>query len=273
MATNRFFLYLDVLGFTELVKQGNERVISDLYEVIASLNANKHDAFKVVVFSDTIIVYNVNGGDSPEDAGYLIMFLCEFVKDLMHRLTGREIYFRAIITYGDFTHYELNGIPCFFGNALVDAYNSERELKAIGLFIDKRISQYCHIFKHRSFNDNYNFVYVTQALDEIELWGSNGYPLPADLIESTDSQWFIYPELVHLAKMRAGLLNAGYPESVKTKYLTSWEMYCRHYPNLTSQLARSDNDVQSIAPTVDWQQVVERYPEDCSYAIKSRVEF
>lgn len=145
MITNRFFLYLDILGFTHPVKQGNGRVISDLYEVIASLNANNHDAFKVVVFSDTVVVYNVNGGDTSEDASYLIMFLCEFAQDLLHRLTNRDIYFRAVITYGDFTHYELNGIPCFFGNALIEAYNSEKELKAIGLFIHKKISQYCDL--------------------------------------------------------------------------------------------------------------------------------
>lgn len=273
MTNNRFSLYLDVLGFTELVKKGEGQMISDLYEVVASLNANRHDAFKVVVFSDTMIVYSVNGGDTPEDASYLIMFLCEFAKELMHRLTGREIYFRAVITYGDFMHYELNGIPCFFGNALVNAHSSEKELKAIGLFIDKRISRHCDIFKYRHFNGNYDFVYLTQALDEIELWGSDGYPLTADVIESTDSKWYIYPELLHLAKMHAGSLNTGFPESVRAKYFTSWGMYCHHYPNLTNQLTRSNNDVQSIAPTVDWQPVIERYPEDFSHAIESRVEF
>lgn len=273
MKNNRFFLYLDILGFTDLVTQGDGKVISDLYEVIASLNANKHDAFKVVVFSDTVIVYNVNEGDSPSDARYLVMFLCEFVKDLMHRLTGREIYFRAVITYGDFTHYELNGIPCFFGNALVNAYNAEKELKAIGLFIHKRIAEYCHIFKYRSFNENYAFVFVTQALDDIELWGSDGYPLPADLIESTDSQWFIYPEFLHLAKMRAGSMNNAFSESVRAKYLASWNMYCHHYPNLTGELIRSDNFIQSIAPSVDWQSVIEKHPENYSHAIKSRVKF
>jgi hypothetical protein len=137
MSADRYFLYLDILGFTDLVKKRSDRVIHDLYEVIASVNANKHDAFKVVVFSDTVVVYNVNGGDTPRDSSYLIMFMCEFIKDLMHRLTGRGIYFRALITKGDFTHYELNGMPCFFGNALVDAYYAEKELKAIGLFMHK----------------------------------------------------------------------------------------------------------------------------------------
>ena len=273
MATNRYFLYLDILGFADLVRQQSERKIEDLYEVIASLNANRHGAFKLVVFSDTVVVYNVNGGDTPKDSRYLIMFLCEFVKDLMHRLTGRGIYFRAVITYGDFTHYELNGIPCFFGSALVDAYNAEKELKAVGLFIHKRISSHCDIFKYRKFNENYNFVYVTQALDEIDLWGSDGYPVPADLIWSTDSQWEIYPEISHLASMLAGSRNSAYPEGVRAKYASSWDMYCAQYPNITKQLVDNGNDVCSIAPTIDWQPVMDRHPEDCGYAIETRVEF
>ncbi|MDC9589768.1 hypothetical protein PSI23_10775 [Xenorhabdus sp. XENO-10] len=227
----RFFLYLDILGFTELVRQGSEK-IDDLYEVIASLNAHEHYAFKVIVFSDTVVVYNVNGGDTPADAMYLIMFMCEFVKDLMHRLMEREVYFRAVITYGDFTHYEINGIPCFYGNALIDAYNSEKELKAIGLFIDKNISHYCNIFKYREFNDNYNFVYVTQSLDEVEAYGSGGFPIHSELIECTDSKWFILPEIQHINSMYIGSKNNNYPESVRKKYASSWDMYCKHYPHL-----------------------------------------
>jgi hypothetical protein len=273
MTTKRYFLYLDILGFTDLVKKNDGKSITDLYEVIASLNVHRHSAFKVVVFSDTVVVYNVNGGDTPRDSSYLIMFLCEFVKDLMHRLTGRGIYFRSVITYGDFTHYELNGIPCFFGNALVDAYNSEKELKAIGLFIHKEISHHSDIFKYREFNENYNFVYVTQALEEIELWGINGFPLAKDFIESTGSEWEIFPEISHLASMQAGSLNLELSESVRNKYIASWEKYCLQYPNLTRQLIVSQNDIFSIAPSVDWKPVTERYPEDYSHAIETKVEF
>ncbi|EJT3522312.1 hypothetical protein ACXLPV_004798 [Vibrio parahaemolyticus] len=268
---NKFFLYLDILGFTELVKNESAR-IHDLYEVIASLNAHSHDAFKVVVFSDTVVVYNVNGGDTHADAKYLVMFMCEFVKDLMHRLMGRGIYFRAVITHGDFTHYELNGIPCFFGNALVDAYNSEKQLKAIGLFIDKKINKYCSIFNFKEYNDNFDFVYVTQALDEIECWGRSGYPLPADMIECTDSKWFLAPELDHVLSMLQGANDLTLPEPVRLKYKASWDMYCKHYPNITGELAKSKN-ITSISPNVGWQEVFDRHPEDCSYAIKSRKEF
>lgn len=273
MAKERYFLYLDILGFTELVKRRNGNAIADLYEVIASLNANRHDAFKVVVFSDTVVVYNVNGGDIPEDASYLVMFLCEFVKDLMHRLTGRDIYFRAVITYGDFTHYELNGIPCFFGNALVEAHASEKQLKAIGLFIRNDIAQHCDIFRHRMFNETYNFVYVTQSLSEPNAFGEDGYPIPSELIWASEAQWEIYPELSHVARMLAGSQDSSLAPDVRAKYASSWEMYCAEYPNITGQLIKSGNDVFSIAPDVDWQPVVERHPEECGYAIKSRVEF
>ena len=273
MATDRYFLYLDILGFSQLVNDKNRRTINDLYEVIASLNVNNHDAFKVVVFSDTVVVYNVNGGETKQDAQYLIMYMCEFVKDLMHRLTGRGIFYRAVITHGDFTHYELNGIPCFFGNALVDAYNSEKELKAVGLFIHKDISKYCKIFKYKSFNENYNFVYVTQALDELEEYGSDGYPVPAGLIEDTDAKWFIVPELNHVSDMYIGSVNPEYPESVKDKYKASWDMYCKQYPKLTAQLLSTDQDITSVSPTVTWGEVLDRFPENYSYAIKTRIEF
>lgn len=264
----RYFLYLDILGFTDLVRQGSDK-IDDLYEVIASLNAHKHDAFKVIVFSDTVVVYNVDGGYTSADAKYLIMFLCEFVKDLMHRLTGRNVYFRAVITHGDFTHYELNGMPCFYGNALVDAYNSEKELKAIGLFIDKKISKYCHIFEFDEYNDNYDFVYVTQALDEAESYCSHELPVEAELINMTDSKWFILPEITHVNEMYLGSVNVNYPEAVRSKYASSWEIYCKRYPFLTGHLLSSGNDVTAISPGVEWGEVFERYPEDCKYAIES----
>ncbi|EFN4619269.1 hypothetical protein JKL13_000234 [Escherichia coli] len=265
----RFFLYLDILGFTDLVRQGSAR-IDDLYEVIASLNAHSHDAFKVIVFSDTVVVYNVNGGDTPADAKYLVMFLCEFVKDLMHRLTGRNVYFRAVITHGDFTHYEINGVPCFYGNALVDAYNSEKELKAIGLFIDKKISKYCNIFKFEEYNENYDFVYVTQSLYEPE---SYQLPVSAQFIEQTDSKWFIYPEIMHVNDMYLGSVNDNYPDSVRIKYAASWEMYRKHYPKLTSYLLSSGNDVTAISPGVGWGEVIKRFPESCKYAIKTVVTY
>ncbi|MDQ7058867.1 MAG: hypothetical protein Q9N62_10800 [Ghiorsea sp.] len=123
---NRLLLYIDILGFSELVSSSPD-TIDDLYEVIASLNAHNHDAFKCVIFSDTILVYNIDGGNHPADISYLIMFICEFSKDLLHRLTNRNVVFRAVISSGYFRHYQLNDVPCFYGTALTKAYYSEKK--------------------------------------------------------------------------------------------------------------------------------------------------
>jgi hypothetical protein len=110
-------------------------------------------------------------------------------------------------------------------------------------------------------------------LEEIESWGSGGYPIPAELIEDTDAKWFIYPELFHVSQMYLGSVHPEYSQPVKDKYAASWGMYSKHYPRLTAQLIASKQDLTSICPTADWAPVIERHPEDCSYAIKTRVEF
>lgn len=268
---DKFLLYIDVLGFANLVK---ERVyeIDDLYEVIASLHVHNHPAFKVVVFSDTILVYNLDGGDSPLDSSYLLMFLCEFAKDIMHRLTKKGIYFRAIVTKGGFTHYVLNEVPCFFGQALIDAYNSEKEIKAIGLFLDKRIEKFCDIFKYTSFNKDFNFVYMTQALDKLELYGRDGFPINNELIEHTEEIWMIVPELIYIKEIYS-LSNSDYPDLIKVKYEATWAMYQKQYPKITKFLIDSDLDISSFSPKADWQAVISRYPSDYRWAIKSKQEF
>src|SRR5438132_9254972 len=128
---DRYLLYIDILGFSELVATGDPR-INDLYEVIASLNVHQHPSFRAIIFSDTILVYNVEGSDTRSDRNYLVMYLCEFAQDLQHRLTKKDIFFRAVLVRGDFHHYELNGIPCFFEKSLVNAHKSEKKLEAIG---------------------------------------------------------------------------------------------------------------------------------------------
>src|SRR5271169_2114681 len=100
-----------------------------------SLHVHTHPSFRAIVFSDTILVYNTEGQDAAFDRHYLVMYLCEFAHDLQQRLTEKDIFFRAVLVKGAFHHYELNGIPCFFGEALIRAYLSERTIKAIGLFM------------------------------------------------------------------------------------------------------------------------------------------
>ena len=97
----KYLLYIDILGFADLVKNDKEKV-RKLYQVINSLNVHTHKAFSTLVFSDTILVYNKDDPNSPDDHRYISMYSIEFAQDLCYSLIGQDIYFRAIIDYDEF---------------------------------------------------------------------------------------------------------------------------------------------------------------------------
>jgi hypothetical protein len=267
----RFLLYIDILGFSDLVAKDVTK-IDDLYEVVASLHAHDHDAFKCVIFSDTMLVYNLNFIGGHRETEYYLMFMCEFARDLLHRLTKRGIFFRAVITQGDFRHYELNSMPCFFGTALIRAYKAEKKIKAIGLFLEKSLRKYCDIFPKRRFNSEFDFVYITQALDDLENACGGSFPFDAWYLEETDLIWMVTPELLHLVDLYANE-SCLLPESVKRKYRTTIKLYEHRYPAITTFLKQHEFDITKLSPKADWQKVLERHPESMSWAIKSRDEF
>ena len=269
--SDRYLLYIDILGFTDLVQEGTLR-IDDLYEVVASLNVHNHDAFKAVVFSDTILVYNTDQARSRYDHEYLVMFLCEFAQDLLNRLVRRNIYFRAVLVEGEFNHYELNGIPCFYGAALVNAYNSEKNIKAMGLLISKNVDRYNNIFSTSEFDEDFNFVFVTQSMQRVERDFQGGFPAEAWLFEDTDEIWHIVPEALYVQSLHTNA-NSALPEQVKEKYRRSLTYYMEEYPKTMGFLLKNNFDVSAMSPKADWKAVLERYPENYSWAIKSKNEF
>ena len=269
---DRFLLYIDILGFSNLVSEKNFRV-HDLYEIIVSLNAHHHDAFKAVVFSDTILIYNNVDAISQYDNKVITMFLCEFARDLLHRLTGKGIFFRAIITKGEFTHYELNDIPCFFGQSLVSAYADEKKIKAIGLFMHKSVKQFNQIFSTCAFNQDYDFVFLTQAIQELEEYKE--YPIDWASMVDTDLIWHLYPELDHISSLFEQSQNKEIDLNVVEKSLTTYKLYECEYPNAVAFFKASNWDYRKFCVTAmaEWQKLDERYPEDYSHAVKSRKYF
>jgi len=109
----KFLLYIDILGFSDLIN--SEKGTRDLYKIIDSLNVHSHDVFQTIVFSDTIVVYNKEPVEDRKTAEYVVCYATEFAEDLHYRLIGKNIYFRAMLTYGEFEHYTLRNIECFFG--------------------------------------------------------------------------------------------------------------------------------------------------------------
>jgi len=268
---DRYLLYVDILGFTALVEKDVSK-IDELYQIVASLNAHRHSAFRAIVFSDTILVYNVDGGHTPQDRNYLVMFLCEFAQDLQHRLTSRDIFFRAVLVRGEFKHYALNSVPCFFGPALIEAYRNEKSIQAIGLFIHRSIAGDSDIFRTTPFNADYHFAFITQHMTTVEEDYGGEFPLNKWLIEETELIHHLVPELLYLRQLYQGM-NVHTDERVRQKYTNTWQLFSKQYPKTVEHLVSNKFDWESISPGAFWKEIVSKFPEDYSWAIRRRVDY
>src|SRR4051812_49096729 len=119
MASEKYLLYIDMLGFSSLVRKRG--AVKRLYRTIDKLNVHRHDAFKTIAFSDTLLVYNNVSPRSAHDRRHLIMYLCEFAQDLYYRLIGPELQFSAYLTKGKFRINEFKKLRAFYGTALINA--------------------------------------------------------------------------------------------------------------------------------------------------------
>jgi hypothetical protein len=267
----RYLLYIDILGFSELV-QGRTKKIADLYEVIASLNVHSHPSFRAIVFSDTILVYNVHAPNTSHDRSYLVMYLCEFAQDLQHRLTGKDIFFRAALVNGDFNHYELNGIPCFFGKALVGAYRAEKQIQAVGLFMENNIVVDSNIFPSMRFNDQFSFVFITQALTRLEEYYGGEFPTKAWLFDSTDETYLVAPEVLYLKKLSH--FATRHPiAKVRKKHKTTLGILKKRYPQTIRFLEKHNFNPRKLAPGAEWGKALAQWPQDFGWAVKVRKEY
>jgi hypothetical protein len=89
-------------------------------------------------------------------------------------------------------------MPCFFGNALIDAYTSEKQIPAIGLFMDRSLVRESDIFDTVPFKNKYHFVFIMQALNEIEDLHGGSFPIDRLSLEGTDLIYRLVPEVLYL---------------------------------------------------------------------------
>ncbi|MEZ5399206.1 MAG: hypothetical protein R2729_06015 [Bryobacteraceae bacterium] len=254
-AEERFLLYIDILNFSNLVAQKGK--VEEVYEIINRLNVHRHDVFTTIIFSDTILVYNKSNARSLEDVRYMVMFLCEFAQDLFYRLIGRDVYFRAYITCGDFAHYPMENIKdVFYGEALIEAYRAEKSIQAMGLFMSNLVAPYSDIFKTARFNRSCRFVYIMQTLERYSARKEN-YPLdPINLVE-TDAIWLLAYDIRYLETIYRHKNNAALPARVRKKYETTWRLLMRRHRGLMSTLEESAFDPRAIS-ACDWTEPLAR---------------
>ena len=251
---DHYLLYIDVLGFADLVEKQPERV-EDLFQIVASLNVHDHPSFSAVVFSDTILVHNILPPSSDHDREYFVMFQCEFFQDLLQRLAGRDISLRAVLTYGPFEHYLLNGIHYFYGTALNRAYHADKSLPLTGLVMDSHCLSFSKVFSTRPFGD-WHYVFVTQALDEWEDTYGGMTPLPWIVIHDTDLGWQLGPWIEVIA-CSARHAKEHHDPSVRSKHSMTLELYRNRYPQCFRTLEPANFQMEAVNRAFPWPKVRE----------------
>jgi len=262
---NKYLLYLDILGFSELVATDPTRV-DVVYKIIDTLNVHSHYAFKTIVFSDTILVYNEVDPVKPYDHQYVVMYSIEFAQDLLYRFVGRDLYFRGSLSFGPFKHYKLENIECFYGHGFTDAYNGEKEIPATGLFVHASASKYNKTFPVAKFSRDYSFAYLNRSLDSLfnryGRYSDGNFPIEnAVLFENQDYPWYIAKDIVMLKDMHAKMI--GHPDpQVRAKFLATWQLYRQRYPEFLAALEATKFSFDTICPGYDWSEAEKRVYED-----------
>ena len=221
------------------------------------------------MFSDTIVVYNTADLISAHDHEYTVMYLCEFAQDLLNRLIGHNVTFRAVLIHGSFEHYYLNRVPCFFGSALIDAYDAEKAIKATGLFMHSSCQAHNRIFPTTAFDDTWSFVYLTQQMSELEDTYGGELPLPAIVVIDTDMGWFLGPEVLHL-KFVYEQARTHTNQYVRAKYEKTWFFYAQRYPRSIQRLVAANFALSVVSPAFPWERLLDRTPEYYSWASRRR---
>ena len=224
MTDLKYLLYIDILGFADLVKTDYNK-IRLLFKKIDELNVHRHNAFQTIVFSDTILIINKQAPKNSDNHEYLVMYACEFAQDLMFRCIDLEIQFRAILTYGEFYYEKLENIEAYHGKALVDAYYKEKDINCLGLFIDKSILQYNVIFKTIQFDKDLHFVFLTQNLERLCCFYDAAHlPIDPFFIEQAGEFPYLKDEVKILETLRKNI-DTQIDSKVRGKYwlrFTNW---------------------------------------------------
>lgn len=264
------FLYLDILGFSELVKE--EGRIPCLFEIIDTARIHNDSNFKVIVFSDTLIAYNKYCDLEAKSKEIELMYLIEFAQDIFLKLIGKDIFFRAVITEGEFVYKQLKNIESYYGQALVDTYNAEKMLSGTGLFLNRELTEYNKIFRYKKFSKDFDFIFLTDFCSKLTPWlnrnvdGGNvkpdfkEFPLSKEYMElHQDLTISLYPELIHFKNVYYYMNNHENPK-IREKYLTTWNMYEQAYPSLIRSLLDYNLSPEGIAE-IDWSEAQKRYEQ------------
>jgi len=257
------FLYLDILGFRQLINEPKK--IEWLYKALDASRIHNDRNYRTIVFSDTLLAYNSADYTSSKKEAYKsveLMFLIELVQELANRLVGSGITFRAIITEGEFEHSNFSNFEAYYGNALVNAYDSEKSIVGTGLYLDKKLKQFNRVFTTRSFSPEYDFVYILTNLLELSGYIEDGeylsqtFPIPSESVTLQGVESYVYTDIRHLQQIYTGTQHQI--PTVRAKYLATWDMYEKQMLDITTTL-KNNNFVPESLIDLNWNPIANEF--------------
>jgi len=132
----RYLLFLDILGFSELVEtKGAEEIYAVIDSALKAFGRweELNGLFKTIYFSDTFLFYQEPKGYG--DWAFLDVYAIGGM--VLSALLAAGIPARGAISFGEF-EVQLDSTgrhPVYFGRALIEAYKAEQREKWIGITV------------------------------------------------------------------------------------------------------------------------------------------
>lgn len=221
----RAFLYIDILGFENLVRTKPDRIYK-IFKIFDTLKVHKHFALQTVVFSDTILVFNK---DESLSTDYYCTYLVEYTQELFYRLSAINVYFKGILTFGEFNFAQMSNIQAYYGLALIDAYKDEGTLEGFGLYVDRKLSNEIIVFDKVPFTEKYEFILLCQSMKNLYSSTNGVLPIDINLLTETDTFYRIDEDLRFFREIEYVKQNHTV-ERIRTKYQKVYDTYKANMP-------------------------------------------
>ena len=237
----RAFLYIDILGFKDIVYSNPEK-IQEIFLVIDSLQVHNEYNLKVIAFSDTVVVFTE---EESLKINYYVNDLVEYTQELFYKLSAIQIFFKATITFGDFNYFKMKNIEAYFGDALIKSYVDTEELEGFGLYIDNDISDWIRKFKVVKLSPNYSFILLCSSIVELHYATKSASPEDIKFMENNNDLQYLKDDLNFLSIIYYLKDNLA-KEKVRRKYQKVYNIYKNEMQNFFEQFENNGFELASL---------------------------
>lgn len=234
---NRPFLYIDILAFGAMVSEKSPK-IDNIFKIFDRLKVFNHSYLQTIVFSDTILVFPKVEEISTRPNHYFVTYLIEYAQQLFYGLSQINVYFKGIITYGDFHFKQMNNFQAYHGEALVETYNDESLLEGFGLYIKRELNNDVVVFKTVPFSEKYDYILLCQSLVNLSR-DNEKLPVDLNIFSKTDTYHRIEEDLRFFRELL--YIKVNHPsERIRAKYQKVYDIYKTSIGPIFTQLENDE---------------------------------